>query len=90
LAVLGTLGLVVFFSAAAAGAEVFNEPDAEQVVGVFFSLFVFIPSLVGVALATSTLDRRLTNPATIWVAVIWNALILAVFLLLSVVGLLVG
>jgi hypothetical protein len=87
LAVLSTLGMVGFFVAVTVAAEEVAEPGAEQAIGMFFSLFVFIPSLVGTALATSALDRRLSNPATIWVAIIWNALILAVFLLLSVVGL---
>ena len=85
LAVLSSLGTVLFFVAAAGGA--FDDPKEAEMLGTLFSLFTFIPSLVGTALATSTLDRRLTNPASVWVAIIWNALILAVFLLLTVAGL---
>ena len=90
LAVMSTLGIVLFFIAATTRAQDFNEPGAEDAIGMALSLFVFIPSLVGTALATSALDRRLSNPASIWCAVIWNGLILAVFLLLSVVGLFAG
>jgi hypothetical protein len=85
LAVLSTIGMVLFFVGAAGGA--FDDPEAAEVLGVLFSLFVFIPSLVGTALSTSALDRRLTNPASVWIAIVWNVLILAVFILLSVAGL---
>lgn len=85
LAVLSSLGTVAFFIGAAGGA--FDDPDDAQVLGTLFSLFTFIPSLVGTALATSTLDRRLSNPASVWVAIIWNAIVLTIFILLSVAGL---
>lgn len=84
LAIWCTLGLVVLLSGALAEAAAGRE--GQEVVGVVVSIFVFIPSLVGTALSISALDRRLSNPPVIWVAIVWNVLVLAVLLLLTVVG----
>jgi hypothetical protein len=45
------------------------------------------PAIAGVVVALTALDRRLGNPAGVWVAVAWNAVNLSIFLLLMVVGL---
>jgi hypothetical protein len=84
LAVWCTIGLVLLFGGAAAG--MFDEPGGEEAIGMLFSVFVFIPSLVGTALSVAVLDRRLSNPPFVWIAIVWNALILAILLLLTIVG----
>lgn len=84
LAIWCTLGLVVLLSGALA--EAVAEPGGQEAVGIALSIFVYIPSLVGTALSLSALDRRLSNPAVVWVSIVWNVLVLAVLLLLTVVG----
>jgi len=51
---------------------------------------LLVPSIIGVALAVSSMDRRLTNTIGMWIALIWNGVILGGFLLLLIVGMLKG
>ncbi len=61
-------------------------PGDRQVLGVLLSLTLLLPSIVGLALGLGSIDRRLANPQALWIATIWNGLILAAFLLLCVIG----
>lgn len=79
------LGLLV----GGAFAEVVTDAESAEAFGLFLSLVLFIPSLIGVALAFSALDRRLANPPVVWVAVIWNGLALTVYVLLNIIGLMI-
>lgn len=87
LAVWSTLGMAVLFSGLLANVQ--GKAELE-VLGMAMSLMIFFPSLVGLALAVGTLDRRLSNPGVIWVAVVWNALLVGGFLLLSIIGTMMG
>lgn len=49
---------------------------------------IFMPAIVGTALAFGAFDRRLRNTPLIWTSVIWNSVILGFFLILIVIGLL--
>ncbi|HLG16300.1 MAG TPA: hypothetical protein VJH03_17605 [Blastocatellia bacterium] len=49
-------------------------------------LLIFAPSIAGTAMAVSAFDRRLVNPPAIWVATIWNGVVLAALILLSIIG----
>ncbi len=83
LAVWCTLGMAfLFFGSMAA-----TTPAEEEAMGAAFAFLVFIPSIIGTALGVAAIDRRLNNPASVWVAAIWNGVFLAGFLLLSVLGL---
>lgn len=87
LAVWSTLMMVLMCG----GAAFFfgNESGGEAFAGVV-GMLAFVPSIVGVALGFACLDRRLGNPPLVWVAAIWNGLLLALWLLLIVIGLLAG
>jgi hypothetical protein len=61
--------------------------EGEEAVGLLLFLFLLAPGITGVALSVGSMDRRLPNPLAIWVAAIWNGLLLAVFFLLMIVGL---
>ena len=84
LAVWCTLGLAVLLCGALA--EVADTQEELAVLGVVISLLVLTPSIIGTAVGVSALDRRLSNPASIWVAVIWNSLILGLLLILTIIG----
>jgi len=47
---------------------------------------LFFPAIVGAALGISCLDRRLNNPATVWIAAVWNSLLLGLHIILIVIG----
>jgi len=79
LAVWGTVGLVVFMSGLFAS---MGEVGLE----VIFAVFLFIPALVGGALGISCIDRRLSNPPSVWGTAIWNISLLAIHILLRVVA----
>ncbi len=86
LAVWCTLGLILLFSGALA--DMANDPAGEEALGVVLWIFVFLPALIGTALSLAGFDRRLRNPPAMWVAMIWNLVIVAILVLLTVVGLL--
>lgn len=74
------VGIILF----AAGSA--TSRSEEEALGVMISLLVFVPSLVGVGLGFSAIERRGTNSMWMWGAVVLNCIVLAVFILLSIVG----
>lgn len=85
IAVWGTLGLVLLFSGALVNAS--KDKQSEEALGVAIHLLLFIPSLIGLGLSIATFDRRLPNPASLWIAALWNGLIFTVLLILVIIGL---
>jgi len=51
---------------------------------VFVFYGVYLPSIVGTVLAFSAFERRLKNTTLIWTALIWNATLTAIFILLEI------
>lgn len=58
----------------------------QQAFGVLLMFILLVPSIIGVALGVSSTDRRLPNTIAMWIAIIWNGIILGGFLLLMIVG----
>jgi hypothetical protein len=58
----------------------------QQALGLVLILFVLAPATIGLTLGLTTKDRRLPNSPAIWIAIIWNGLIVGAFLLLSLIG----
>lgn len=85
LAVWSTVGLACLVCGVFAG--VHRSAADQQLLGTMLMLFVLGPALVGLGLALSTRDRRLANPPTLWIALVWNALIVGSFVLLTIIGL---
>jgi hypothetical protein len=83
MAAWATLGIVVFFVAAARGAAEENE----AALGVIFSFGMLIPSIIGFAVGFGAIDKRLKNPAILWVPLVWNGILLCLVILLVVIGL---
>ncbi len=88
LAVWGTLGFVLLMGGAVAGYA--ETEEAQAVIGALFSVGVFIPSLIGLGISIGMRDSRLHNPGVIWVPLVWNAVLVGLFLLLTVIGLMEG
>ncbi len=60
--------------------------EAQQMLGTLLMFILIIPSIIGVALGFSAMERRMTNTMAIWIATIWNSLILGSFILLMIYG----
>ena len=84
LAAWATLALAVLFSGALAG-MVEQSKEAEAAIGLLFGIGIFLSTLGGTALSFSALDKRLGNPPAIWGAVIWNGVLLALWVVLRAV-----
>ncbi len=79
-----TLGMVAMFSGVFA--DKFHTEAEQELLGVVLSLVVFVPAMVGTGLGVGAFDRRLGNPLAVWVAGIWNGIILGLFVLLCIIG----
>jgi hypothetical protein len=62
----------------------------QQALGLLLTLLLLGPSITGLALGVGTMDRRLHNTMAMWIAAIWNGMILAGFILLMIIGLMSG
>lgn len=86
LAIWCTIGMALLFSG------VFDDPSMSdsdwEAIGMLFAMFVFIPGLVGMGLAISSMEKNLGNTTLVWVSVIWNVVIVIIWILLSVIGIL--
>lgn len=85
IALWGTVGLVLLFAGVLTGA--FRDKSSEEALGIAIHMLLFIPSLIGVGLSIASFDRRLPNPASLWIAALWNGLIFTVLLILVIIGL---
>jgi hypothetical protein len=79
-----TLALALMFSGVFA--EVVDSEAAVRAFEMLIGIVIFLPTIAGAAVSFSALDKKLGNPPAIWGAVIWNGLLLAVWVLLTVVG----
>lgn len=79
-----TVGLAVVASGMLAKAA--STPEGSKAIGLLMTLFVLLPGAAGLAVGLGTLDRRLSNPPSVWGAAIWNGLIVGLFMLLVVIG----
>jgi len=84
LAVWSSIGVAVMLSGVLAS-TVQSRSDLE-VLGMVLMLVVFAPCIAGTAIAVGSLDRRLSNPPSVWISVVWNSILLAVLLLLTIIG----
>jgi hypothetical protein len=88
LAAWSTVGMVALFAGVFAGFG--RDKAAQEMLGIMLMLFVLAPAIVGTALGVGAMDRRLTTPPTLWIATIWNAIMVASFVLLMIIGMFRG
>jgi uncharacterized protein YbaR (Trm112 family) len=62
----------------------------QQGIGYIMTLIVLAPSIAGAALGFGALDKRRGNSLALWVAALWNLLLIVGFLMLSLIGLMRG
>ena len=83
LAIWSTVGTVVFLLVCAGA----TSAQELEVIGNVAGLLVLMPLLVGLGLSLSCFEKNLSNPPIIWVASIWNGVVIAAWILLIIVGL---
>ena len=78
-----SLGLSVLVSGALAG--MVEDRSSQTLVGIMVILFIALPSVVGTAMAMSAM-RKGANTIAVWIAMVWNVLMLAGFAMLMIIG----
>jgi len=72
-----TLALAVLVSGVLK--EVANDRSEVAALALLLVGLIVVPSVAGTAMGFSAMDRRLPTPMALWIATIWNAIILACF-----------
>lgn len=78
LAIWVTAGTALLFSGMAANAG----ESAATLIGILIG----IPAIIGGGVGIACFERRLGNPPVVWVAAIWNIILLALMMILTVIG----
>jgi hypothetical protein len=78
LAIWATVGTVLLFTGLATNAD----EGTARVIGIL----VGMPAIIGGGVGIACFERRLGNPPIVWVAAIWNIILLGLMLILSIVG----
>ena len=84
---LCTFLIPAIFVAAVVGLIKVQDKISEEIFGVFLMVLVLGTTIPGIALAQSVRLPRQPTPIAVWIATIWNILLLGLFILLCVVGL---
>jgi hypothetical protein len=77
LAIWSTVGTVLMFMGAG---------ELDEVGAMVVGILVGMPAIVGGGLGIACFERRLGNPPIVWVAAIWNIILLALMVVLSIIG----
>lgn len=85
---LAAWSTLIFFPLVLGAAALGQNEAAQEVLGAALIFLVLIPSIIGVALGVSSMERRMKTGIGTWIAISWNALILGGFLLMMIVGIL--
>jgi hypothetical protein len=85
LAVWGTLVMAALMTGVFRGMG--RDPEGQQALGLLLILIWVIPAIIGTSLGVGAMDRRLSNRMAMWIAAIWNGLILGIFIVLTIIGL---
>jgi len=87
-AIFATIGMALLMSGVFAGMA--KTKGDENAFGLLFSGMVLVPALVGMGMGFSAIDKRLSNPMSLWIATLWNVLLVGLFVLLCVIGIFTG
>ncbi len=83
--VLASLGTLSFFLCMYME-RLFGIHMSEQALGIIFFASVLGPGIAGLSFAISARTRNRKKPLSIWMAMIWNAILIGILLTLSIIG----
>lgn len=58
----------------------------DEVGSIIFGIVITVPGLAGLGLACGGMEKRVRTPPLVWAAVIWNAILAALWLVLCLIG----
>jgi hypothetical protein len=67
-----------------------QDSESRELFGMVLLLMLPVPSLIGLSLGVSSMDKRLPNSIAMWIATVWNGVILAGFIMLIILGMTKG
>lgn len=85
LAAWTTVGMTCLVSGAFSGMAASKDDIAA--LGYALLIFVLAPGITGLSLGITAKHARLSNPPSIWIAITWNAILVASFVILDLIGL---
>jgi hypothetical protein len=85
LAAWSTVGMTCLLSGAMRG--MVNSNEDQTALGWVLLIFVLGPAITGLSLGMKAKRKQVSNPATLWIAIIWNAILVASFVVLMLIGL---
>jgi hypothetical protein len=84
LAAWSTVGMTCLVSGAMSGMA--RTKEDRTALGLVLLIFVLGPAIAGLSLGM-TAKRKQANPATLWIAIVWNAILLSSYVVLTLIGL---
>jgi len=85
LAAWSTVGMTCLMSGAMSG--IARTKEDQTALGLVLLVFVLGPAITGLSLGVTAKRKQGGNPAPLWIAIIWNAILVASFVLIMVIGL---
>jgi hypothetical protein len=85
LAAWSTVGMTCLLSGAMSG--MVHNKEEQTALGWVLLIFVLAPAITGLSLGLTAKRKQVSNPATLWIAIIWNAILIASFVVLMLIGL---
>ena len=85
LAAWSTVGMTCLLSGAMRG--MVNSKEDQTALGWVLLIFVLGPAITGLSLGMTAKRKQVSNPVTLWIAIIWNAILVASFVVLMLIGL---
>ncbi len=85
LATWSTVGMTCLVSGAMSGMA--RTKEDQTALGWVLIIFVLGPAITGLSLGVTAKRKQASNPATLWIAIIWNAVLVASYVVLTLIGL---
>jgi len=85
LAAWSTVGMTCLVSGAMSGLA--RTKEDRTALGWILIIFVLGPAITGLSLGVTAKRKQGSNPAPLWIAIVWNAVLVASYVVLTLIGL---
>jgi len=90
MAVITTLGWVFMFLLRASNPSIIKDEGNKGIMEWYMIIFIIIPPIVGIVKGSRARFHHQKNPTSIKIALIWNIILIGFFLLLMIMGIVMG